>query len=63
MPAPGTRVTVPLMAKEVRGIVLREHTEPIDAAFASKIKPILSISDTAPVVSAEQLALWEWMSA
>jgi len=55
-------VVVPLMKKEVRGIVLREHTEPIDPALASKIKPILEVSETAPVVSPEQLALWQWMS-
>ena len=63
IPAPGTRVIVPLMKKEVRGIVLREHTEPVDDAFAAKIKPILSVSETAPVVSPEQLALWQWMSS
>ena len=62
VPAPGTRVIVPLMNKEVRGIVLREHTEPIDPAFVSKIRPILSVSETAPIVSKEQLVLWEWMS-
>ncbi len=61
MPQPGTRVIVPLMNKEVRGIVLREHTEPIDEAFAAKIKPIIRISETAPIVSPEQLALWQWM--
>ena len=63
LPAPGTRVVVPLMKKEVRGIVLREHTEPIEEAFVAKIKPILSVSETAPVVTAEQLALWQWMSS
>ena len=63
IPAPGTRVLVPLMRKEVRGIVLREHTEPISLDFAAKVKPILSVSETAPVVSPEQLALWQWMSA
>ena len=63
IPAPGTRVLVPLMRKEVRGIVLREHTEPISSDFAAKIKPILSVSETAPAVSAEQLALWQWMSS
>ena len=62
MPALGTRVIVPLMAKQVRGIVLREHTEPIDATFSTKIKPIAQISETAPVVAPEQLALWQWMS-
>ena len=63
LPAPGTRVLVPLMRKEVRGIVLREHTEEVSSDFAAKIKPILSVSETAPTVSAEQLALWQWMSS
>ena len=63
MPAPGTRVLVPLMRKQVRGIVLREHTEAISSELAAKLKPILAVSETAPVVSAEQLALWQWMSS
>ena len=62
MPSPGTRVILPLMAKQVRGIVLREHTESIYDAFAAKIKPVSQISETAPIVSKEQLALWQWMS-
>ena len=41
---------------------MREHAEPIDESFASKIKPISSVSETAPAVSPEQLALWQWMS-
>ena len=63
MPSPGTRVLVPLMKKEVRGVVLREHTESIDEALAAKIRPITEVLDTAPMVSPEQLALWQWMSA
>ena len=62
-PEPGVHVEVPLMRKQVRGIVLREHTEPIPEAFITKIRPITSVSETAPDVSKEQLALWEWMSA
>ena len=62
MPEPGTRVIVPLLKKELRGVVLREHTEPIDEAFKDKIRPISSVVDTAPTVSAEQLQLWQWMS-
>ena len=62
-PELGVHVEVPLMRKQVRGIVLREHTEPIPEAFITKIRPITSVSETAPVVSKEQLALWEWMSA
>ena len=63
MPTPGTRVVVPLMKKELRGVVLRTHTEGIEPALKDKIRPISSVVDTAPVVSREQLALWQWMSA
>ena len=63
IPVPGTRVVVPLMNKAVRGVVLREHTEQIDAVWADKIRPLTSIADDAPAVSAEQLALWQWMSS
>ena len=54
---------VPLMKKEVRGVVLRAHTEPVPDELVSKIRPISAILDTAPVVSPEQLALWQWMSS
>lgn len=62
MPAPGTRVIAPLMKKEVRGVVLRTHTEPIDPAWVDKIRPIASVIESAPAVPAEQLKLWQWMS-
>ena len=62
MPAPGTRVIVPLMKKEMRGIVLGEHTQPIAPELAEKIKPIIAVSDTAPAVVPQQLRLWQWMS-
>ena len=62
LPAPGTRVVVPLMKKEVRGVVLREHTEPIDEELSSKIRPITAVLEDAPVVPSYQLALWQWMS-
>ena len=62
MPVPGTRVLVPVMRKQVRGIVLREHTEALPADWIGKIRPVDTIVDTAPMVSNEQLALWQWMS-
>ena len=62
VPLPGTRVIAPLMRKQVRGIVLREHTEPTDATLVAKIRPITQIVENAPVVSREQLALWQWIS-
>ncbi len=51
------------MKKEVRGVVLREHTEPIDEALAFKIRPITAVLEDAPVVPSYQLALWQWMSS
>ena len=51
------------MKKEVRGVVLREHTEPIDETMASKIRPITAVLEDAPVVPSYQLALWQWMSS
>lgn len=63
MPPAGTRVVVPLMRKEVRGVVLREHTEPIDEAWAGKVRSITQVVDEAPVVTGEQLALWQWISS
>ena len=62
IPQPGTRVEVPLMRKEVNGIVLREHTEPIPEELITKIRPITQILDNAPVVPKEQLELWQWIS-
>ena len=53
---------VPLMRKKIEGIVLREHTEPIPPEWIAKIRPIEAIIDTTPIVSAEQLSLWQWMS-
>ena len=53
---------VPLMRKKIEGIVLREHTEPIPPEWIAKIRPIETIIDTTPIVSAEQLSLWQWMS-
>ena len=63
LPALGTHVEVPLMKKKIRGIVLCEHTESISAEWQEKIRPIIAIFENAPVVSHEQLALWQWMSS
>ena len=63
VPSPGTRVVVPLMAKQVHGVVLRIHEEPVEPSFAAKIRPVTEIAQTAPAVSAQQLALWQWMSS
>ena len=63
LPAPGTHVEVPLMKKKIRGIVLCEHTESISAEWQAKIRPVTAVFENAPVVSHEQLALWQWISS
>lgn len=63
LPALGTHVEVPLMKKKIRGIVLCEHTESISTEWQEKIRPIIAIFENAPVVSHEQLALWQWISS
>ena len=63
VPSAGSRVIVPLMKKEIRGVVLREHPEPVEESFQCKIRPISSVLEDAPTVSGEQLALWQWMSS
>ena len=63
MPVPGCRVEVPLMRKQVRGIVLREHTKEVPAEWEAKIRPVVSVTDSVPIISAEQLQLWQWVSA
>lgn len=50
------------MKKQVYGIVLRAHTEPIPAQWQTKIRPITKIIDTTPIVTDTQLYLWQWMS-
>ena len=50
------------MRKQVNGIVLREHTEPIPEELQTKIRPITQVLEAAPAVSPEQLQLWQWMS-
>ena len=54
------RVLVPLANREMVGIVLAEHTEPIKEGIT--LRPILSLLDTRPMVTAEQLRLWRWVA-
>ena len=58
----GSRVLVPLMKKEVVGIVCEIRTETPAGIAEDKIRPIIAVLDAEPVVTAEQLRLWRWMS-
>jgi len=65
MPCPpvGFRVAVPLGKKEAVGIVLRHCREDEPLAVAEdKLRPITAALDTTPIVTAEQLQLWQWVS-
>ena len=57
---PGMRVVVQVGArKRYTAVVWRKHTE-APAAYAAR--PIESVIDVRPMVTQEQLALWEWMA-
>lgn len=54
------RVLVPLGNKSVTGVVLGEHTAPIDPAI--RLRDIAAVLDEQPVVSADQLFIWQWIA-
>ena len=57
----GRRVLVPLGKKSVIGIIYRKHEGELPANV--KVRDVLQIVDEAPIVTAEQLKLWEWLSS
>ena len=57
----GCRVLVPLGKKSVIGIIYRKHEGELPANV--KVRDVLQIVDEAPIVTAEQLKLWEWLSS
>lgn len=57
----GCRVLVPLGKKSVIGIIYRKHEGELPANV--KVRDVLQIIDEAPIVTAEQLKLWEWLSS
>ncbi len=62
LPAVGARVLVPLGRKTITGIVLREHTAPLNAAITPR--DIIEVLDIpSPTwVSEQQLQLWQWIA-
>ena len=57
----GCRVLVPLGKKSVIGIIYRKHEGELPANV--KVRDVLQIVDEAPIVTAKQLKLWEWLSS
>lgn len=56
--APGSRVVVPLQTKLYTGIVLQVH----ERRPEFKLKEVVGVADSAPVVTQGQLRLWQWMA-
>ena len=60
-PLTGRRVLVPLGKKSIIGIIYRKHEGDLPASV--KVRDVLQIIDDTPIVTAEQLKLWEWLSS
>ena len=57
----GCRVLVPLGKKSIIGIIYRQHEGELPASV--KVRDVLQIIDDTPIVTAEQLKLWKWLSS
>ena len=60
-PITGCRVLVPLGKKSIIGIIYRLHEGELPASV--KVRDALQIIDETPIITAEQLKLWEWLSS
>ena len=60
-PQIGMRVLVPLGKKSIIGIIYRKHEGELPANV--KVRDVLQIVDETPIVTAEQIKLWEWLSS
>ena len=60
-PITGCRVLVPLGKKSIIGIIYRKHEGELPASV--KVRDVLQIVDETPIITAEQLKLWEWLSS
>ena len=61
VPPIGCRVLVPLGKKSIIGIIYRKHEGELPANV--KVRDVLQIIDDTPIITAEQLKLWEWLSS
>ena len=61
LPITGCRVLVPLGKKSIIGIIYRKHEGELPASV--KVRDVLQIVDESPIITDEQLKLWEWLSS
>ena len=60
-PLTGRRVLIPLGKKSIIGIIYCKHEGELPASV--KVRDVLQIIDDTPIVTTEQLKLWEWLSS
>ena len=60
-PIIGCRVLVPLGKKSIIGIIYRKHEGELPENV--KVRDILQVVDGTPIVTPQQLQLWEWLSS
>ena len=60
-PLTGKRVLVPLGRKSIIGIIYRKHEGELPANI--KVRDVLQIIDEEPIITAEQLKLWNWLAS
>ena len=63
LPHRGSRVIVPLGRRESMGLVLDIHEANAEAPSSPPLRPLVSVLDEHPVMSAELLSLCRWMWA
>lgn len=57
----GRRVLVPLGKKSIIGIIYRKHEGELPENV--KVRDVLQIIDDTPIVTSQQLQLWDWLSS
>ena len=60
-PQIGVRVLVPLGKKSITGIVYRKHEGELPEHV--KVRDVIQVLDSHPIVTAQQIQLWEWLSS
>ncbi len=61
--APGIRVLVPFGNRRLVGIVVKKHSDGVQAADATELKSVLGVLDQAPLIGPRLLALGSWVSS
>lgn len=61
-PALGMRVVVPLSRQQLVGVICAVHEELPSGLSEERVREILAVLDSEPIITPNQLRLWQWMS-